>query len=172
MRIRRSASSRAALPGNYLSNATTQPSYISVSMALVLVCHIGDRQCAIPLDVVIETMRPLPMEPLAGAVEGVLGVAIIRGIATPVLDLAALFGERSTAQRLVAVRTGDRVAALAVDHVVGVAELDHQQLQALPPLLGDARTGCVEAIGAADSQLLIVLRAARFATALLSERSS
>ena len=57
----------------------------------VLVCRVGERRCALPLDAVIETMRPLPIHPVTGVTEAVLGVCIIRGLATPVLDLAVLF---------------------------------------------------------------------------------
>lgn len=132
----------------------------------VLVCRVGVRRCAIPLEAVIETMRPLPIDPLVGAAEAVIGVAIIRGDATAVVDLAGLFGQRSPEpRRFVTVRTGARVVALAVDAVVGVSRVDRQSLRALPPLLGDARTSAIEAIGAADSELLVVLRSARVAPA-------
>ena len=38
--------------------------------------------------------------------------------------------------------------------------IDSASLRELPPLLGDARTSTIERIGAADAQLLVVLRAA------------
>lgn len=127
-------------------------------------CRVGLRRCALPLHVVIETMRPLPIEPVPGAAAGVLGVAIIRGVATAVLDMASLFDQRSVApKRFVTVRTGERVVALAVDEVIGVQAIDRDSLRALPPLLGDARTSRIEAIGSADSELLVVLRSARLA---------
>ena len=43
-----------------------------------LICRVGDLLCAVPLALVGETMRPLPVEPLAGVPSYVRGVAIIR----------------------------------------------------------------------------------------------
>ena len=48
----------------------------------------GLHLCALPLGAVIETLRPLPLRPLAGAPAGVLGVAVVRGSPVPVIDLA------------------------------------------------------------------------------------
>ena len=52
----------------------------------VLVVMVGARACAIPLDHVAETMRPLPIEPVAGTPGFVRGVSVIRGAPTPVVD--------------------------------------------------------------------------------------
>lgn len=93
-----------------------------------------------------------------------MGLAMIRGVATPVLDLSALFKDEPHApQRFVTVRAAGRVVALAVDAVVGVSRIDRAALHALPPLLGDAQTSAIESIGSADNELLVVLRAARIA---------
>ena len=56
----------------------------------VLVVTVGARACAIPLQHVAETMRPLPIEPVAGTPGFVRGVSVIRGAPTPVVDLRAL----------------------------------------------------------------------------------
>ena len=53
----------------------------------VLIVMAGARACAIPLDYVAETMRPLPIEPVAGTPGFVRGVSVIRGAPTPVVDL-------------------------------------------------------------------------------------
>jgi hypothetical protein len=67
-----------------------------------LVCRVGLRRCALPLDVAIETMRPPPIDPIVGATEAVLDLSLIRGVATPVIDLSALFEARkSEPQRFV-----------------------------------------------------------------------
>jgi purine-binding chemotaxis protein CheW len=132
--------------------------------AAVLVMTVGAHACAIPLQHVWETMRPLPIERMAGLPAFVLGVSVIRGAPVPVVDLGALLtGGRASASygRLVTVRVGERRAALAVDAVVGSQTLDLSQLGALPPLLHDAGADLVDAIGARDAQLLVVLRATR-----------
>jgi purine-binding chemotaxis protein CheW len=117
--------------------------------------------CALNLTNVIEIMRPLPIEPVAGAPEMVLGLSVIRGVPVPVVALAALFnagGGLST--RFVVMRTGGRQVALAVDAVLGIREFTPSVCQAMPPLLRDAAAGAVETIGALDSELFFVLNTA------------
>lgn len=129
--------------------------------ASALVVTIGRRACALRLPDVAEVMRPLPVEPISGAPHFVLGLCVIRGAALPVVDLTALLEVRPgiACGRFVSVKAGDRSLALAVDSVIGVRNLEHAQLLGLPPLLEDAQV--IEAVGAADAQLLLVLRAAR-----------
>lgn len=129
-----------------------------------LVFTVGQRACALPLRDISEVMRPLPIESVAGAPNFVPGVAIIRGAALPVVDLGMLLERRSQRAwgRFVTVKVGGaRSVALAVDEVVGVRSLEGSQLAALPPLLRAADGDLIEALGAADAQLLVVLRAAR-----------
>ena len=130
----------------------------------VLVVMVGGRACAIPLHHVKETMRPLPIEPVAGTPGFVRGVALIRGAPTPVVDLKALLenGENSaTYGRFVTMKLGERRVAIGVDGVVGLRNLDSAQLGELPPILRDVAADLIEAIGTCDGQLLVVLRAAR-----------
>jgi len=111
---------------------------------------------------VIETMRPLPTSKLAGVPPFVLGVAIVRGDAVPVVCLDAFLGSSAPAApaRLVTVRAGARVVALAVDAVAGVAALDPREASRLP-LVADACAGALESLRARDDDLLVVLRGAR-----------
>ncbi|MCX6539541.1 MAG: chemotaxis protein CheW [Acidobacteria bacterium] len=130
----------------------------------MLVVTVGAHTCAIPLHHVAETMRPLPIEPVAGTPGFVRGVSVIRGAPTPVVDLKALLenGENSaTYGRFVTLKLGERRMAIGVDGVVGLRNLDSAQLEELPPILRDVAADLIEAIGARDAQLLIVLRAAR-----------
>jgi purine-binding chemotaxis protein CheW len=130
----------------------------------VLIVMAGARACAIPLDHVAETMRPLPIEPVAGTPGFVRGVSLIRGAPTPVVDLKALLGNvenSATYGRFVTIKLGERQAAIGVDGVIGLANLDSAQLAELPPILEDVAAGLIEAIGTRDAQLLVVLRAAR-----------
>lgn len=128
-----------------------------------LLVAVGPRTCALPLEHVLETMRPQLVAPLAGSPACVLGVAVIRGVPTPVVDLRRLFGDPgdTSPARFVTVKTGERPAAIAVDAVVGVANLDAEQLGELPPLLDGPAKTFVDAIGTRDARLLVVLRSAR-----------
>lgn len=125
-----------------------------------LVVRVGQRRCALLLCDVSEVMRPLPIEPLPGAPDFVPGLCIIRGAPVPVVELATLLdGEREQPGRFVTIKAGARSVALAVGAVVGVHDLESDQLSSLPPLLQHVQG--IEALGAADNQLLVVLRAAR-----------
>ncbi len=51
--------------------------------------------------------------------------------------------------------------AVAVDAVVGVQELRTLNLAELPPLFHDTHAEVIQAIGAIDAELLLVLQSAR-----------
>lgn len=139
---------------------------------VMLVTRVGGFACALPIAHVIETMRPLPVEPIGGAADDALalvdGLAMIRGAPVPVVDARRLLGvSGAAATRFVVVRVAQRCVALAVDAVLDVKLIDGAALPSLPPLLGSVRRDLVSAIGALDRELLIVLDAAR----VLSEDS-
>lgn len=128
----------------------------------VLLCRARSRLCALPLHHLLETMRPLPIEPLAGMPPFVRGLSLIRGGPVPVVDVGVLLGasEPPRPTRFVTLRTGDRRVALAVEGVLGVRELTSESLDALPPLLGDASRVAISAVAALDRELLLVLETA------------
>jgi purine-binding chemotaxis protein CheW len=126
-------------------------------MGAALIARVGPLTCAIPIEHVIETMRPLPVEPIGTGAAYVLGVAIIRGAPTLAVSLAKLLevvGEAPT--RFIVVRSGDRRVAFAVDAVVEVRDI--AATDRLPPLI---RADAIRAIAAADRELVVVLEAAR-----------
>ena len=127
-----------------------------------LVITAGARWCALPLEHVVETMRPLPIEPLAGMPPAVLGLAVIRGVPTPVVDLGALLGAASGSPtgRFVTLSLSDRRVALGVGSVEGLTVLDAARLSALPPLLNGGSEAAF-ALGLRDEQLLFVLQTVR-----------
>jgi purine-binding chemotaxis protein CheW len=129
----------------------------------VLLVRVPSAVCALPISEVVETMRPLPVSPLSEAPDFVGGIAIIRGVPTPVVELGALFqaGERPLAGRFITVRSGGHTIALAVQSVIGVAELDRLDVSSLPPLMANARTDVIEAIGRLDAELLVMLQTVR-----------
>jgi purine-binding chemotaxis protein CheW len=125
-----------------------------------LVVGVKTRVCALPLTHVIETMRPLAVEPIAGLPSFVRGISVIRGVPTPVVDLGVLLGTLGgVIGRFVTLRLGNRHVALSVDSVLGVRDLDGSMIQELPPLLQEASKDLIEAIGTLDAQILVVLRA-------------
>jgi purine-binding chemotaxis protein CheW len=126
-----------------------------------LICRAGTLMCALPAASVVETMRMLPIELLPGVPGFVAGLSIVRGTPLPVIVLSRLLGaDASDARRLVVVRAGSRLAALAVDELVGFRSLAGAVVAALPPLLVGAARSAVTELGALDGALLAVLETA------------
>jgi purine-binding chemotaxis protein CheW len=130
-------------------------------------CRVGARVIALPIEHVVETMRPLPAEPIAGMPPFVTGVAVVRGVATPVIDAARMTGTVSSVPvgRFVAVRVGERRAVVAVDAVLGIQALPIDSFERLLSQAGAAGSGAIEGIGSLDSELLLVLRCAKIVPA-------
>ncbi len=125
---------------------------------LWLLCRAGERLCALPLGSVVETLRPLPIEPVVGAPDFVLGLSIIRGAPVPVVDVSRLLsGRASSPARLVVVKAGERRVAMAVDGIIGIRPIAADQLRDLPPLLRDAGADVVSAVGTLDAEFFMVL---------------
>jgi purine-binding chemotaxis protein CheW len=104
-------------------------------------------------------MRPLPVQPFDGMPAFVAGLSIIRGAPVPVVDLARLLGNDSSARRtrFVVVKVRERRVALSVERVIGMKSLAFAGSAALPPLLGSACSDFVSAVGSLDAHLLVVL---------------
>lgn len=132
----------------------------SGSRLAALHCRAGDRVFAIPIAHVVETMRPLPIEPHPNPPSFVIGVSVVRGEPLPVLDAARLLGGADARPtRFVTLRVADRQVVLAVEAIVGVRDIPPGSLRTLPPLLAGAADGVVASLGTLDAQLLLVLRA-------------
>ncbi len=128
-----------------------------------LICASRSFRVALPLSSVIETLRPLPVDPVGGMPHFVLGLSVIRGEPTPVVDSGLLLSSAPVEKpsRFVTLKAGGRSVALSMDAVIGVRNLAAQALSSLPPLLKGASQEAVQAIGVLDQALLVVLQAAR-----------
>jgi purine-binding chemotaxis protein CheW len=132
-----------------------------VGVGRFLVCRLEAELVALSIEQVGETMRALPIEPVADAPPFVRGVSVIRGVPTPVVDLGSLLrGAPHEGGRFVVIKTGKRRVALSVSDVVGVRTLQASELGALPPLLGEAQKA-IQQLGALDAQLLRVIESTR-----------
>lgn len=131
--------------------------------AAFLICRSGAVLCALGLEHVAETMRPLPVEPVPDMPAFLLGVAIIRGAVVPVVDVARLLGAPGdiAVTRFVTVRLGARQVAFAVAGVLGVRTLNAESIARIPLLLHEVDHSSVAAIGSLDAELLLVLQGAR-----------
>ena len=133
------------------------------TVSLFLLFRARTRLCAVPVERLVETMRPLPATPFPGAPAFVLGLARIRGAAVPVIDLGALLGsaDPSQAARFLSLRLGGNRVAVAVEAVLGLRQFEPDELSELPPLLATANQEAVAAIGTLDAELLLFLETTR-----------
>ena len=128
----------------------------------LLVCQVQGHMCALPIEHVCEIMRPLHIEHIPGAPDYILGMSVIRGEATPVLNMASLFDQTaSRIERFIAIKVTGRPLALAVGQVHGVSVFAMADLFALPPLVQNLGADLIESIGVRDAALLLVLNGAR-----------
>ena len=122
---------------------------------------MGERLCALPLEHVLEVMRPLAVERVEGAPPFVSGLSVVRGEAVAVVDARRLLGEDpAPAQRWVSLHVGPRRLALAVTAVLGTRSLARAELSSAPPWLGEAAE-LRATLGTLDGHLLEVLESAR-----------
>lgn len=132
----------------------------------MLLVRAGEWIVALPITDIIETMRALPVRPIAGAPPFVRGVSIIRGAPLPVVDLSALMGgaqgdRGERGGRYVTARAGARAIALHVDEVIGARVIDRATLSPTPPLLSEALPEHAEKLFALDGEVIATLRAGR-----------
>lgn len=130
--------------------------------ARVLSIYSANRHCALPIDAVIEVLRPLPLQTLADSPPFLLGLAVVRGAGIPVLDLARLLDDASEPHaRWVHLRVGARRLALAVRQVGQVQDLSQLDWQPLPPLFDGSAATAVAQLAERDRELYLQLQVMR-----------
>ena len=140
---------------------------LSATRLSVVLVRSGKLFCALPLESVMETLRCPPITAIAGAPGWVQGVAVIRGATVVVVDLGIMLGVSSAEvkqARVITLRVGARVIALAVESITGVREFDRAMLSEVPPLLLQAHPEVLTAIGLLDCELMLVLDGSRIIT--------
>lgn len=101
-----------------------------------LIVSAAQQIYALPLSLVAEIMRPQPLRVLEPAIEGIAGMARIRGQALPVIHLGKLASNaQSEISRFVSMKSGARAFVLGVDSVLGIHNLDAARAQELPALM-------------------------------------
>jgi purine-binding chemotaxis protein CheW len=124
-----------------------------------LVFRAGPLLCALRLDEVIETMRPLITHPLAGTPSFVTGICVMRGIPTLVIDVARLLGGAAAdVSRFVAVRTEHGPVAFATGDIQGVRTISAETAGQNAALLGEAPARLIAAVGTIDAAPVLLLQ--------------
>lgn len=127
-----------------------------------LVFRAGPLLCALHLDEVIETMRPLTTHPLAGTPAFVTGICIMRGAPTLVVDVARLLGGiEAEVSRFVAVQTERGPVAFATGEIQGVRPVSTSTNGRHEALLGNAPARLIAAVGTLDAAPVLLLQSMR-----------
>jgi purine-binding chemotaxis protein CheW len=135
---------------------------LSEAVMAALVFRAGSLLCALRLEDVVETLRPLETRPLAGTPPFVRGISVLRGVPTPVLDVARLLGgAQSEIERYVAVRTERGTVALATGPVLGIRDVDTTVTAGHPALLGVRSSQLVAGVGTIGAEPLLLLQSMR-----------
>ncbi|MEU4428201.1 chemotaxis protein CheW [Actinoplanes sp. NPDC024001] len=129
---------------------------------IALVFRAGPLYCALPLDEVVETMRPLPTRPLAGTPPYVRGLTILRGAPAPVIDVTRLLtGVDGEISRYVAVQAGRGPVACATGPVLGVRRIDVAPPEGPAALFTGVTKALIAAVGTVGTDPLLLLRSIR-----------
>src|SRR3954468_1995572 len=127
-----------------------------------LVFRAGPLLCALRLDEVRETMRPMETLPLAGTPAFVLGISVLRGVPTPVLDVCRLLGGGpGDLRRYVTVGTERGAVALATGEVIGIRPVRPESAGGHPALLGGASSRLVAGVDTIGAEPLLLLHSMR-----------
>lgn len=147
----------------HITRTTAGAARADGTIATCLVFRASRLLCALHLDEVVETMRPLAVQPLAGTPPFVRGITIMRGVPAPVIDVAAaLAGTEAPVHRFVAVRTDRGPIAFATGEVLGirpVTDVDTERQHS--SLLGVTPTRLVAAVATLDTEPLFLLQSMR-----------
>lgn len=135
------------------------PGAASGARVVALVFRAGPFFCALALDEVLETMRPLPTRPLAGTPPYVRGLTILRGAPAPVVDVTHLLtGLEGEIARYVAVRAGRGPIACATGPVLGVRRVHVEPPEGPSALFTGASKALIAAVGTVGTDPLVLLR--------------
>ncbi len=97
----------------------------------LLEVEVSDERYGLPVECVAEILRPRPITPVPRTPPWVLGIAGLRGVVLPVVDLALRLGLEpgleSRHQRVVVVRDGEDLLGFRVDRVMGVVRLGRSE---------------------------------------------
>ena len=124
----------------------------------ILCVRAASFTCALPITDVVETMRPLPVKPMHGAPLYVLGLTLVRGQPSVVVDASLLLGGSSghtEAHRFVSLRSMGQPVVLAVESVLGIRHLDLSSMQPMPRGIGSHPAS--RALGTLDQNLMLSL---------------
>jgi purine-binding chemotaxis protein CheW len=114
---------------------------------------LGGDPYALPIGVILEILKPLPITEVPRAPRGIAGIASVRGRLVTVIDPRRKFGlaepEPDRKTRILLVDGGEEIMGLLVDEVKGVHKFEEGQIEP-PQVLGGEPPPHVAGVGRND----------------------
>lgn len=127
----------------------------------VIVFAIGTEEYGVEVEKVRTIERMQPMTRVPKAPEFIKGVINLRGVVIPIIDLRARFGleEKATTDttRIIIVSAGDFEVGLIVDSANDVIDLDTDNIDNPPEIVGGIKAKYLDGIARVGEQRLLVL---------------
>jgi purine-binding chemotaxis protein CheW len=127
----------------------------------VIVFALGSEEYGVEVDKVrtIERMQPLTRVPKVPAF--IKGVINLRGVVVPIIDLRDRFGldhaEYNDNTRIIIVSAGEFEVGLIVDSANDVIDLDSNEIESPPEIVGGIKAKYLEGIARVGENRLLVL---------------
>lgn len=123
--------------------------------------ELGGELYGLPVTLVAEISHPLPLAPLPHVPPHVVGLANLRGVVLPVIDLRSRFGLPHVPDgdncRLVVLKGGGKPYALRVDSVLGMTRLPESGFRPAPPGVAHRAPEFYDQVTLLDGRLLVQL---------------
>jgi purine-binding chemotaxis protein CheW len=128
----------------------------------VIVFALGSEEYGVEVEKVRTIERMQPMTRVPKAPEFIKGVINLRGVVIPILDLRARFGldfaEYTDSTRIIIVSAGDFEVGLIVDSANDVIDLDTDNIDNPPEIVGGIKAKYLDGIArVGDNRLLVLL---------------
>ena len=126
-----------------------------------VIFQIGDEVYGLNIMDVSTVEKHIPTENVANTPKNVKGIIHLRGDILPVYSLRSKFGleERKPDQdtRLIITNSNDMTIAYEVDKMLGIINLEQEQLNEVPSIIVSKNTSFVKQITNQDGKLIILL---------------
>ncbi len=123
--------------------------------------QVGEEVYGLNIMDVSTVEKPIAKEKATKAPKHVKGMIPLRGESLPVYSLRSKFGleERESSQetRLIITNSNGMTIAYEVDRLIGIIDLEPQQLYEVPPIAMSKETAYMKQITNLDGQLVILL---------------
>ncbi|MCS6983875.1 MAG: chemotaxis protein CheW [Leptospiraceae bacterium] len=128
-----------------------------------LAFRLGEYLYALPISVVLEIIPSQEITPLPLAPNYLLGIVNLRGIALPILDLAAIFSKKtsttSKTPAIIVCEVNPFSLGFYVDQVLEVFACSQQEIQKLPQLEQKTQKSHIQGTVLRDEKFVVILNA-------------